>query len=106
MNRIAECRIARGISQRELAAKISCSRGNISDYESERIQPSLQRIVDIANALEESIDYLIGRSNDVGLIQTNANLTEYQHTLLTIVNQLPHDDQFQVLGFAQALAQR
>lgn len=104
MNRIAEIRKERNLTQRQLSKLINCSRGNISDYEKERVMPSLQRIIEIADCLETSIDYLIGRSNDIGIIETNANLTQFQNLLLSVVEQLSTNDQYQVLGFAQALA--
>lgn len=106
MNRIAELRKEKKMSQRQLAMLINCSRGNISDYESGKIQPSLQRVIDIANALEVTIDYLIGRSDDVGHIKTNANLSRFQNELLLELSKLTENQQRQVLGYAHALAGR
>lgn len=103
MNRIAEVRKERNLTQRQLSKLINCSRGNISDYENERVMPSLQRIIEIADCLDTSIDYLIGRSNDMGIIETDANLTRFQSMLLSTVDELPTHEQYQVLGFAQAL---
>lgn len=104
--KIRELRIDHNLSQLDLANKIESNQRQISKWENGVIEPNIESLVKLADYFEVTTDYLLGRSNDVGVILTNANLTEYQRTLLAVVNQLPHDDQFQVLGFAQALAQR
>lgn len=75
-----------------------------SGWYNAQTSPSLDKLSKLADYFEVSIDYLVGRSNDVGIIETNANLTSFQNNLLTIVSKLPKEDQYQVLGFAQALA--
>lgn len=79
--------------------------GNSTIYGWERgQQPTADKIIKLADYFEVTTDYLLGRSNDVGIVQTNANLSTFETTLLTIVNSLSRDDQFQVLGFAKSLA--
>ncbi|MCM1195370.1 MAG: helix-turn-helix domain-containing protein [Corallococcus sp.] len=104
MLKIKELRLEKGIEQQELAKIIQIGKGSISNWELGRTEPSIEYIVKLADYFEVSTDYLLGRSNDVGVIETNANLTPFQNNLLAVVSALPRDDQFQVLGFAQALA--
>ena len=104
MLNLRDARKEKGLKQIELANLINVSIQTISGYETGYAQPPIDILVKIADALEVSTDYLLGRSNDVGIIQTNANLTDFQNNLLTVVARLPRDDQYQVLGFAQALA--
>ncbi len=104
MLKLKELRQEKGLSQEQLAAIINVKNYTIGNWEQERSEPSIADIIKIADYFEISTDYLLGRSNDIGIIETNANLTQFENKLLDIVNTLSRDDQYQVLGFAQALA--
>jgi len=98
-------RIQNNLSQKELASKIDLSSNIVCEYEKGRSQPSIETLIKLSRILNCSIDYLVGNENDLGIINTNANLTLYESNLLAVVAKLSKEDQFQVLGFAQALAQ-
>lgn len=104
MLKIKELRVEKGIDQQTLAQALKIGKGSISNWEVGRTEPSIDYILSLADYFEVSTDYLLGRSNDIGVVQTNANLTQFENMLLSIVGKLSRDDQFQVLGFAQALA--
>ena len=104
MLKIRELRIEKGIDQKTLANALKIGKGSISNWEVGRTEPSIEYILAIADYFEVSTDYLLGRSNDIGIVQTNANLTQFENMLLSVIGKLSRDDQFQVLGFAQALA--
>lgn len=59
--RLKEARERKGLSQRELAAKIKVSQASISWFESGDTIPSGNKIGLLADALDVSIDYLYGR---------------------------------------------
>ena len=101
---IKRLRSERNISQQELAQRIDSNQRQVSKWENGVIEPNLESLIKLADYFEVSTDYLLGRSNDVGVIETNANLTQFQSNLIAVVSKLSRDDQFQVLGFAQALA--
>lgn len=101
---IKRLRSEKNISQQELAQRIDSNQRQVSKWENGVIEPNIESLIKLADYFEVSTDYLLGRSNDVGVIETNANLTAFQSNLLAVVAKLPRDDQFQVLGFAQALA--
>ena len=63
-DRIRYIRTKKGISQDELGGRISKSRVEINYYENSTRFPDIQTLVDIANALEVSMDYLCGL-NDI-----------------------------------------
>lgn len=92
------------INDRQFAIASNIPYSTVRGWTYQKKLPDLEGLVKIADYFEVSTDYLLGRSNDVGVIETNANLTTFQSKLLAIVSALPRDDQFQVLGFAQALA--
>lgn len=52
-------RLRRGISQEELAEKCDISRNSVSLIETGKINPTIIRIIDIANVLGVSIDSLV-----------------------------------------------
>ncbi len=59
--RIKEVRISKSLSQFDLAKLMGCTQGLISQYESGTSNVSLGIVVEIADALGCSIDYLLGR---------------------------------------------
>ena len=52
----------REISAKKLSDDTGISTGNISDWKSVRSQPSINALITIANYLNVSIDYLVGRT--------------------------------------------
>ena len=64
MNRFKELRIKRNITQVDLAKQIDVKQETISAYESGKAYPSADSLVKIADYLNTSTDYLLGRIND------------------------------------------
>ena len=52
-------RLKRGLSQEELAEKCDISRNSVSLIETGKINPTIIRIIDIANVLGTDVDTLI-----------------------------------------------
>lgn len=61
--RISAQRMAKGITQEELAELSALSRISIARYETGRIEPSAQALNKIADALETTTDELLGRGD-------------------------------------------
>lgn len=61
-NRIKELRIKRGYTQQSLGEKVNKSKATISSYEKDVQLPPLEVAIDIASALNVSLDYLVGFS--------------------------------------------
>jgi transcriptional regulator with XRE-family HTH domain len=59
--RLTSQRERRGLTQAELGAKAGMAPGAISHFETGQRLPSLESAVRLADALECSIDYLLGR---------------------------------------------
>ena len=59
--RIREIRLARKISQVELAKALGVTKQSVSNWENDNIQPSIDMLVKIADVLHVSTDYLLGR---------------------------------------------
>lgn len=60
---IREFRIKAGLTQNELAKKIDVSDITISRYENGRREPSLDTLFDISNALNVSVNKLVGMAD-------------------------------------------
>ena len=64
MNNIKKLRVKRNITQVDLANKIKVKQETISAYESNKALPSADALVKIADYLNTSTDYLLGRIDD------------------------------------------
>ena len=62
--RLRETRIGKDLDQAQLAAEAGIPTTSISHFESGRRKPSLLNLRNLAEALEVSIDYLLGRTDD------------------------------------------
>lgn len=62
--RIRETRIRRGLTQLQLAEKLGMTEANLSNYERDKIDPPSERLNQIAEILDVTTDYLLGRTND------------------------------------------
>ena len=66
MIRLLELRNEKGLSQRELARIMNVSQGTYNNWENANTQPSIEQLISLANFFEVSVDYLIGRTDDIG----------------------------------------
>lgn len=64
MNRFKELRVKRNITQVDLAKQINVKQETISAYESGKALPSADALIKIADYLNTSTDYLLGRIED------------------------------------------
>jgi len=60
---IAVLRKGKDFSQNELGKKVGTSGDIIGRYERDEVKPSIEVIIKIADALEVSIDYLVGKTD-------------------------------------------
>ena len=103
MLKIREARKEKGLKQVDLADKVHVSIQTISGYETGYAQPPVDVLIKIADVLEVSTDYLLGRSNDIGIVEIQKDLTPEQNELLNLFNQMSFKDKNQLLGFAKGL---
>lgn len=83
--RLKELRILAGLSQKDLAEKLSLTAHNIGDWEREKAEPSIYWLDKIATVFNCSIDYLVGREDDLGIVQAqivSPTLTKEETELL------------------------
>lgn len=64
---IRSLRIEKGLTQSELAAKISSTQKQISKWEIGFLEPNIEAIKKLAIFFDVTSDYLIGLENDAGV---------------------------------------
>ncbi|WP_240418188.1 helix-turn-helix domain-containing protein [Paenibacillus periandrae] len=64
-HRIADLRDEKHLTQEELALKVGITRSALSHYENNRREPDYETIQRIADFFTVSVDYLMGRSEDL-----------------------------------------
>lgn len=57
---IRELRLARKMSQVELAKTLNVTKQSVSNWENDNIQPSVEMLIKIAKVFSVSTDYLLG----------------------------------------------
>lgn len=63
--KIREIRMQRGYNQEQLAELANLNRVTIAKYESGKVEPGAQALARIADALEVTVDALLGRDDSV-----------------------------------------
>jgi transcriptional regulator with XRE-family HTH domain len=62
--RIKKCRLENKFSQEELANKLNMKRSNVANYESGRVVPPGNALLEMSNIFNVTTDYLLGSTND------------------------------------------
>ena len=68
MIKLSELRNEKGLTQREIAKIFNVSQGTYKNWENGKTQPSIEQLVTIADFFGVSIDYLVGREGEDGVI--------------------------------------
>lgn len=92
---ILTLRKQKGLSQSDLGKQIKTSGDIIGRYERNEVKPSIEVIVRMADALEVSIDFLVGKS-EVELDTDTLNRVRE-------VSKLPEGERLQILKVVDAL---
>lgn len=102
--RIEQRRQELHLSQGDLAKRAGCVTSHISHFENQRRMPSIQVAMELADALETSVDWLVGRDDSL------ADSPDRGNSLVAQINRAakclrPHQQKM-VLVVAEALAQQ
>lgn len=107
--RIKDLREEKQISQSALAVAIGTSQRNIGRWENKENEPTYSQLIKLADFFEVSIDYLVGRSDEIGnvnVITNGAELSEYEKTLLECFDKLNLFERESIIVQVKALAKR
>ena len=91
--RIRELRIERGLSQAGLAKALNYTQSNICEWEQGRVEPRLSAILTISEFFGVDVDFLIGRTDELGAIAISGapQLPEDERELLARYRSLRSD---------------
>ena len=103
-NIIKNLRKEKNLTQIELAKELNTTQKLISKYECEVIEMNFETLINYANYFNCSIDYILGRENEFGIIQTKNELTQTETQILSLFRLLNERDQNKLIGYANALA--
>lgn len=78
-NRIRELRTAKKLSQVELARLLGVTKQSVSNWENDNIQPSIEMLTRIADALCVSTDHLLSRDDKKYIEVTDLSDEVIQH---------------------------
>ncbi len=105
-DRIRRYRIAKGLTQAELAAQIGVPQQTITYYEVRGVSPPPALLVAIADALDVSTDILLGRKKALGDAGAAPTGSVQRQKHLKRLDALPPHDQKAVFKIIDALAER
>ena len=88
--------IQKGIKPNPLAQKLGISSGVISKWKNENTLPNGENLVKIADYLDVSVDYLLGRTDD-------PHFGQQKNELIALINQLTPAEQDKVITFYRLL---
>ena len=105
MIRFFELRSEKGISQREIAKLFDISQATYNNWENGRTQPSIEQLIALARFYEVSVDYLIGNSDDAGIINYDKpQLSDEEIQLLRAFRPLPRETKTNFLKLMQDIS--
>lgn len=105
MNNIKDLRKQRDILQTKLALDLNLTQEAISSYETERVTPSDDVLIKLADYFNTNIDYLLCRTTynlPIKDIKPN-NINDEQFQLLLKYNNLSKSDKAKVEGYIDGL---
>ena len=100
-----DLRVENNYNQNDVAEKIGVTRSTISDWETKRSEPNVLQLTKVADLFNCSIDYLVGREDDFGVIQVNGqqHLTTLQQELLHYFDKMSDSQKNRLIGYAFAM---
>lgn len=107
--RIKELRKEAGKTQKEVAEKLGVTSQCFGHYENGKSSPEPEMLIKIADYFLVSVDYLIGRSDDLGILTFRTEedtLTDTEREILRLSRRLGAAGQKQLADYAAFLYTR
>ena len=106
--RLKELRISKNLTQLELAKKIGCNQTAIGKYERKELEPNIETMIKLCEIFSCSIDYLVGREDDFGIIKTEkeTKLSYKEQKLLKAFSNLVEDEKDKIIEDCEFFANK
>lgn len=100
---LRQLRKENALTQKEIAIKLAILGATYQSYEAGRTEPPIEIIIRLADIFECSIDYLLGRASDTGLVSvSNDGLSDVEKNLLAMFRKLDRQGQIKLYAIVQA----
>ena len=97
MENLRKLREEFGLTQKELAEKMNVAKATIYFYEQNKVSPSTEMLIKLADYFNCSIDYLLGHQTK-NLIYTET-LTPIQQKLMELIKKLNDEQGLFLIGY-------
>ena len=102
IERLKQLREAENLTQLRLAMELNVSQETISGYEIGKAVPPAEMLVKLADTLDTSVDYILGRT-DIKSTLRASELSEQEAEILTILRKQPEDKRIFVFDLIKGL---
>ena len=106
--RLRELRNEQGYTQKQLAEKLNYTQSNICEWEKGTVEPRASALNALANLFSVSVDFLIGRTDDLGAISSydliSSACSPKEQQLIRCFRELPESSQDLILGMVKSAA--
>ena len=106
-NCLKELRKDKNCTQRELAEYLGYSTNIICEWENQRCEPKIETILRLADFFDVSIDYLLGRTDELGAIVPKPTaapaLAEDEAQLLSLFRGMDHAQKVRAIAYCEGL---
>lgn len=102
IERLKQLREAKNLTQLRLAMELNVSQETISGYEIGKAVPPAEMLVKLADTLDTSVDYILGRTDIKSMLRAS-ELSEQEAEILTILRKQPEDKRIFVFDLIKGL---
>lgn len=110
MNKIKELRTEKGYTQADLARLLGVNQTAVGKYERGELEPNIQILMKLSQIFEVTVDYIIGNSDDLGVISINSapnfEPSPRAKEMLSLFEGLPQEYQAQILEYTRYFVER
>ncbi|WP_407969040.1 helix-turn-helix domain-containing protein [Bacillus altitudinis] len=105
--RIKSVRKEKGLTQKELAKRLKTTKGTISNYENGHSTPSNFMLKDLADVLNTTTDFLLGRTENISSEQVEYDLNDPElQTAFKDVSGFSEDARQETINFINYIKQK
>lgn len=102
---IKNIRLSQGKTQKEVAEMGGFRQGIYANWENDRYLPGAESLIKLADCFGCTIDYLVGRESEDGVIVVSESneYTQNEKDLIEVFRQLSVRQQYAALGFMKGM---
>lgn len=106
MERLKQLREGKNMTQVRLGIEVGASQETISGYEIDKAVPPADMLVKLADALDTSTDYILGRTDVKAFVRfSRSDLSDVELELVNAFRKMPETKRQRALGLFTGLAE-